>query len=349
MNKRRIAIIIGMVVFLSLIYVVYVSLQQKRLEQHYQTVRNAFEQGDCQTTAREVGKARAISRWIYPDVIDKGAFNRGYECERFLEVVRKQEAGSFAEAFLDYETIIHTLQLPRSIFETLEEEERLKINERMITLILEQIRVVFSNVEPANLVSEDMCFRLDKFEKEKLIPRAEENLPKFYIACGELLNNSQQYSEAAKIYQLLLEKYPSYTLIGSEEENMARALLAEAEQINADNISQPKLVQTTGNDSNPVIIIQNDSYYEISLVLIGPKTEVKRIEPCQDCKITDSTRCTGEGSAVEQYELPNGTYEVVVKAMNSNVYPSKGKWTLNTGDVYYSCFYIYENQPLPIP
>lgn len=347
MNKRRIAVIISILIGLGLVYAVYASIQQNQVKQHHQASRNAFEQGDCETTLHEMQGANAINRQLFrfSRVVDMGAYERGQQCKKFLEAAAKQEAGSFAQAFIQYEEILTALQKEPFL---VEKKDWRNIGERMTVMAQKQTKAMFEKAEPAGLASEKMCLRLDEFLKEGLIPQVDDNLPAFYSTCGAILFDAYHYGEAANLYQRLLQEYPSYAPAGSLEEKIGQALLREAERASVRHLDQPQRVKTTGSDDDPVIFIQNDSFYEISLALIGSKTIIKTIEGCKDCRKAGSTACTGEALVLEQYEIPSGAYDVVVKAADAQT-AIKGAWTLKKGEVYYSCFYVDILEPLPGP
>jgi hypothetical protein len=100
----------------------------------------------------------------------------------------------------------------------------------------------------------------------------------------------------------------------------------------------------SGDGSGPaVVVIQNDSREEISLVFSGPEARFESLAVCEDCDdyVGTGPEFCPELGPIGTYEVPAGTYEVVVKSISDEgIIPFTGTWDLAAGEEYYSCFFL---------
>jgi tetratricopeptide (TPR) repeat protein len=287
----------------------------------------AYEAGDCQTADVYFSKGTVHGLRTNTEIANfmrRGAsiYSERRDCQAFLKSVELQEQGEFSEALLAYDALLS--------------------EDTLVSPIHEQIASLFEQAAPSEIANEAICLKLSEFQERGVIPNPQDNLPAFYAACGAIFYEEGRYGEAVTMYQRLLEIYPDHPLAEAADEKLAQALISEAEAVGAGTIGQPQSIRSTG-EGPARVVIQNDSPQRISLVFTGLETLFEELEPCDTCEnYTGSgpSACPEEGP-IGTYELPAGTYKVVVKSISSGrVIPFTGEWTLRTGEVYYSCFYL---------
>lgn len=202
---------------------------------------------------------------------------------------------------------------------------------------------LFSEATPDQLVSDALCSDSTLFSNNLRLAPLNANAPKLLTGCGSLLVASDKYSEATDIYAVLSQSFPDYEMTADEEAMMANALLLAAKAAGAGEIGAPQVSGETGT-GNTVVIIQNDSPESMRIIFTGPETRIEELAACTDCEthLIAPTFCPEQGP-VGSYELPPGTYEVLVESTSdSGTTPFTGTWELAAGDEYYSCFFVTE-------
>jgi hypothetical protein len=212
----------------------------------------------------------------------------------------------------------------------------------LLPAIENQAKTVFVG-EPAQIANPATCDRLDNFIKRNWLADLDNSLPGWYQTCGQAYTAVADYTNAVAIYQRFVIAYPDHPNYGEVENALAKASVAEARAAGAGEIAPP-LATGVGDGSGPaVVIIQNDSREEISLVFSGPEARFETLAICDECEdyVGSGPEFCPELGPIGTYEMPAGTYEVVVKSIGDDgVIPFTGIWDLAPGEEYYSCFFL---------
>lgn len=205
-------------------------------------------------------------------------------------------------------------------------------------------RTLAAEADPEALGTFELCEQLGLLEGQGLVPTAAETFPALLVACGLTYEAQGSYTEALIVLDRLLADYPDHSLASTAQEAFARVTIADATASGAGELPAPNSVGITGDADGPAtVVIQNDSPESMSLVFQGPDVRVERLEPCTDCidyQGAGPAECPELGP-VGEYELEPGVYDVVVKASSdAGVTPFRGRWTLEPGGEYFSCFYL---------
>jgi tetratricopeptide (TPR) repeat protein len=320
-------IIGGIILLLALLFVGNDFYHAFQAKQNALKGIEAYEAGDCQTASAYFSKSGTHELRMNTEIanfIRRGAYIYGKRknCRAFLEAVEWQAQGEFRQALTTYDELMS--------------------EEALVPPIQEQLERLFEAVDPTEMVDQDLCLELSGLRERGTIPDPETHIPPLYAACGSLFFEQGRYGESVTMYSRLLEEYEDHPLTQSADEKLAQALIREAEASGASTIHQPQRISSTDVEGAQVMI-QNASPHEISLVFSGVETVFEELPPCDSCKNYTGTEpevCPEEGP-VGIYELPAGTYQVVVKSVGGRlVIPFTGEWTLRTGGVYYTCFYL---------
>jgi hypothetical protein len=164
-----------------------------------------------------------------------------------------------------------------------------------------------------------------------------------YFTCGEQYSARQQFKDAARAYGLFLEAYPTDRRAEDVKSALARALIADARQSGAGEIALPEKVTGSGG-ATTTVVIQNDSPETVRLVFSGPVTRIEELPPCETCVkyYGDGPEYCPEKGPIGSYELPSGSYDVLVESStDQGVIPFTGQWEMEGGE-YFSCFFIVE-------
>lgn len=170
-------------------------------------------------------------------------------------------------------------------------------------------------------------------------------LSNLYLGCGERYSAANRYRDAVRVYTLFLEAYPNDARAEDVRAALARALIADARQSGAGEIALPEKVTGSGG-AVTTVVIQNDSPDKVRLVFSGPVTRIEELAPCESCVkyYGDGPEFCPEQGPVGSYELPSGSYDVLVESStDQGVIPFTGQWEMEGGE-YFSCFFIVENQ-----
>jgi hypothetical protein len=167
-------------------------------------------------------------------------------------------------------------------------------------------------------------------------------LPKLYYTCGQACEKDGDWTDAIALYEDFLAGYSDHALAADVEAGLARATVAYAKEVGAQDISAPESTGRTGNKSAEVII-QNDSPERIRIVFSGPEARVEELGACSSCEnyVGVGPLICPEKGPVGSYTLQPGEYDVVVEAISdSGITPWLGEWNLDSGDEYSNCFFI---------
>jgi tetratricopeptide (TPR) repeat protein len=172
-------------------------------------------------------------------------------------------------------------------------------------------------------------------------------LAALFLRCGEKYTASEDYADAARVYELFLAAYPGDPQAEEIRAALARALIADARQSGAGEIPLPEKV--TGSESSgatTTVVIQNDSPEKVRLIFTGPVTRIEELGPCITCTkfYNSGPQYCPEMGPTGSYELPSGAYEVLVESVSDEgVLPFTGSWQMEGGE-YYTCFFVIERQ-----
>jgi hypothetical protein len=246
-------------------------------------------------------------------------------CNQFTQLVEQQNSGDLAGAIIGYEEMVTE-----------------RSSSPLLLTIENQAKTVFT-AEPAQIANPTTCTRLDGFIERNWIANLDDTLPGLYQACGQAFTAVGDYTNAVIIYQRFVTAYPDHPVYNDVETALAKASVAEARAAGAGEIAAP-LATGAGDGSGPaIVIIQNDSREQISLVFSGPEARFESLSVCEECEdyVGTGPEFCPEIGPIGTYELPAGTYEVVVKSFSDEgVIPFTGTWDLAAGEEYYSCFFL---------
>jgi hypothetical protein len=209
---------------------------------------------------------------------------------------------------------------------------------------LAQAQELVASSDPNDLVSGDLCTSIDSFIDNQIIATPDQTVPELLFACGNGYEAAEMPSEALDMYYRFRTDYPDHALAADVEEAFARASVAEAAAFGAGTLPPPQQMGEGTGEGNAIVIIQNDSPDQLSLVFSGPEALIEEVEACTDCvEFSESTvpDACPELGPVATFEVPPGDYSVVVKSVSSDgVTPFIGSWSLAPGQEYSSCFYL---------
>lgn len=281
----------------------------------------AMSQGDCDTAITHFDEV--IGSSLATEENKSAATAHKQVCVRYMGLVGQQETGDLGSALVGYDDLIAE-----------------NSDSALVPAIEQQARTVFV-AEPGQVANPAVCQRLDSFVERNWVPNLDANLPLYYQSCGQVFTGTGDYSRAVAMYQRFVTAYPSHPAFEAVEADLARASVAEARQAGAGTIAPPQSVGGSGTGS-AVVVIQNDSTEQISLVFSGPEARFETLEVCSTCiEYTVAPEFCPEEGPIGTYELPPGTYDVVVKSISDEgVIPFTGTWELAGGEEYYSCFFL---------
>jgi tetratricopeptide (TPR) repeat protein len=178
--------------------------------------------------------------------------------------------------------------------------------------------------------------------KNSVIAERSEFMPSLYYTCGQAYESQGNWEQAAIMYEKLLVDYPGHALTADAEAGLARSIVEESRAASAGEIPPPERSGSTGNTMTAVRI-QNDSPDRLRIVFSGPESLIAELEACSTCTTYPGFGplfCREKGP-VGYYPLPAGDYDVVVESIsNTGTTPWTGRWSLVSGDEYYSCFIV---------
>jgi hypothetical protein len=186
------------------------------------------------------------------------------------------------------------------------------------------------------------CEEFESLKKIDVIANQTEFMPRLYINCGQAFEDSLDWTNAIRMYEIFLTDFPEHFLASDVETALARAIVAQAKMSGAGEIPLPERSGSASRGTAEVTI-QNDSPERLRIVFSGPESHVEELEACSSC-ITYSgigpLYCPEKGP-IGKYVLTPGQYDVVVESItDSGVTDWTGNWDLPDGDEYYSCFII---------
>lgn len=213
----------------------------------------------------------------------------------------------------------------------------------LLPLVQSQMESLFrESASLAGQANPELCRQFQTLRVQGLVPAQADALPPLLWACGQVFEESDDPGRAVELYAQLLNDYPDHALAQETIPALARATVAQAKAAGAGNIPAPQSVGGTG--SGPaVVVIQNASPEKISLVFNGPESRLEELDACADCDrySGDGPAACPEQGSVGVYEVPAGTYDVVVNSSSDKgVIPFIGQWNLNQGEEYHSCFFL---------
>jgi hypothetical protein len=309
-------------------FALYENWQQ---EQNYQAGHQAYLQADCAGAIDPLRKAASGDPGTRDSDVARKAEAELQECEALLEADALAEQKKPADAVLAYSALV-----------TKYADSPLK--ETAIT----KGQKLFTQGESAALATAALCESVDDLAEQQFIAQPDEMLPSLLYACGQAYEDDQAFSEAVAAYSRFRRDYPDHELAKDVQQAFVRATIAEAEAVGAGALPAPQVVGASGAAGGRVtVVIQNDSPESLSMVFSGPEVRVEELEACTDCEkfVGDGPSACPEKGPVGRYELPPGTYDVVVKASSGrDVTPFRGSWPLEDGQEYSSCFYLVTSQ-----
>ncbi|NER20167.1 MAG: hypothetical protein F6J86_24630 [Symploca sp. SIO1B1] len=296
---------------------------------NYKKGHAAYKTLDCSVAANYFDSV--INQWR---LIDFGgyaslAYQEKAECFDFKKALAQQKSGNLSQAIFAYKTFV----------------DNHDTNSVLVKNARDRIKSLFENSEATALENPEICNIIIELNQEKLIPKTDPKLPPLYIYCGENYTVNGSNHQAARIYEGFLDQYPNHALVPQVKTVLAKLLVAQAQEEGAKNLPAPQREGST-SDSLSVVRIQNDSPEPMRIIFSGPEGRIEELEKCSSCRTyvgKPPESCPKQGP-VGTYTLKPGEYDVVVKAIgNRPVNPFKGDWSLGSGGIYPSCFYLVTN------
>jgi len=191
-----------------------------------------------------------------------------------------------------------------------------------------------------------LCPLLNNMENDPLFNNDSNSITEYYLACVESYvawnDFGYGYSDAITFFEAFLEKFPDNPAKSEVENALANAFILQAREAGSGVIERP---DPSGSAPEGVarVVIQNDSPHELKIIFSGPDTLIEQLPACPECRDyynIGPTYCPEMGP-VGTYELPPGTYEVLVETViEEDIVPFTGTWELIGGNEFYSCFFV---------
>jgi tetratricopeptide (TPR) repeat protein len=306
----------------------YENWQQER---NYQAGHQAYLQADCAGAVDPLRKAASGEPGTRGNDVALKAQAELQECEALLAADAFADQNKPADAVLAYSALV-----TKYASSPLKEPALAKGQQ------------LFAQGATDALATAALCESVDDLADQQFIAQPDTALPPLLYACGQAYEDDGAFSEAVAAYDRFRRAYPDHELAEDVQRAFVRATIAEADAVGAGTLPAPQVVGSSGAAGGPVtVVIQNDSPERLSMVFSGPEVRVEELDACTDCQkfIGDGPSACPEKGPVGRYELPPGTYDVVVKASSGrDVTPFRGSWALEDGQEYSSCFYLVTSQ-----
>lgn len=300
--------------------------QDRQQKQNYAQGHEAYLQADCASAIEPLTKAANGDPGSSTSDVAVLARSELAECEAFMDL-SMGVSSDLPSGLIGYSNFVDSypaspLQAPA----------------------LAQAQKLVESSDPSDLASAVFCPVIDSFIDNQIIATPDQTVPELLFACGNGYEAVDLPSEALDMYHRFRIDYPDHALAPDVEEAFARASVAEAAAFGAGALPPPQQMGEGTGEGNAIVIIQNDSPDQLSLVFSGPEAVIEDVEACVDCvEFTDATvpDACPELGPVATFEVPPGDYSVVVKSVSSDgVTPFIGNWSLAPGQEYSSCFYL---------
>jgi tetratricopeptide (TPR) repeat protein len=299
-------------------------------EQNYQAGHQAYLQADCAGAADPLRKAADGEPGTRNSDVARKAEAELQECEALLAADALAEQNKPADAVLAYSELVTTYA-----------------SSPLKNAALTKGQNLMTQGESDALATAALCESVDNLAEQQFIAQPDEALPPLLYACGQAYEDDGAFSEAVAAYDRFRRDYPDHELAEDVQQAFVRATIAEAEAVGAGALPAPQVIGSGAGGGQVMVVIQNDSPESLSMVFSGPEIRVEELEACADCEkfVGDGPSACPEKGPVGRYELPPGTYDVVVKASSGrDVTPFRGSWALEDGQEYSSCFYLVTSQ-----
>ncbi len=253
------------------------------------------------------------------------------ECQAYQETVAQAESAPPALALLGHHDFVSRYR-----------------DGSLATDLRQQAANLLQTTDLTEVASVEVCDRLDSMHHSRLLPQPNEILPTFRYTCGQTYASDGRHTQAIEQYQQFLQAYPQHDLTLNVETALAKAMVAEAEDMGAGDIGRPPVIGYTATGET-VVQIQNSSPEEVRIIFSGTEPRFVELPPCEDCQtyIGEGPELCPEQGPIEEYTLKPGDYDVLVRSISDRrVTPYTGDWQLEGGMQYGTCFFIVR-QPTP--
>jgi tetratricopeptide (TPR) repeat protein len=185
----------GRLIALIVIAVIGYSAVRYFIDQNnYNTGHQAYQQADCSAAISHfdsvINGRRIVNIGRYPAL----AQQEKSECLPYQAAIDKQQAGEINAALVAYADFVSAQGSS-----VLAEAAR------------KQVASLFEQAQPSALASQETCDKLDTLLEKNLIPRRDENLPPFYLACGQVYDTANNRQDSFAMYESFLSEYPNYS------------------------------------------------------------------------------------------------------------------------------------------
>ncbi len=300
--------------------VYYVSGEQRR---DYNRGHAAYLEGDC---TGAVGPLREAADSDTDDTLAATARSELDECEALSAADALDTQGRHGEAVLAYSAFVTTYAASP-----------------IVGAALSRGQTLVSEAPAERLATGELCDAVDVLDAQGFVTAPDVELPPLLLACGDAYTDAGDYGSAIAVLERIRTDYAESPLIPDVEAAYARAALADADRTGAGTLAPPSVVGATGTGDGPATVaIRNSTSEPLTIVFHGPTQTVQELPACEQCDaVSAQPDACPEGGPVGQYELPPGTYDVVVRATGSaSVLPFRGSWALVAGQQYSTCFYL---------
>lgn len=328
--------------------------QDRLFNQTYDKAVAAYESGNCVEAKQHFDEVAAHANFFKSGIDVQNMTTRGGSaCGNFNTGVEFETQSDFQTALSYYHFAIagHPESLPQPV------------NDQ----IVQRVNGIFTSNSAETLAGSLFCYDvvrtpttfttfntgsgaptvepalMTRLNEISLIPEPEKNLPLLTYECARYALNANEFEQASTLYTRFIENYPDHELAVDAEAGLAEAIVQVANSSNAPEISRPEGQAVGGTVAS--VSIQNSSPERMRLTFVGPEIQVYQLEACTNCITytgTGPAACPEEGPQ-GYYELPPGTYQVVVESIGEYVTPYRGTWELESGFDYPQCFYIVES------
>lgn len=290
------------------------------LEREYAEAEQAHREGHCVTAAEQYRSLVRRASWTGARLIDE-ARERAVECEAFPRA--RDDVAGYARYLAEY---------PEGLAADVA-GERMVVGAGDLTAANRSCEVV------------DALTSFLESQQEPLTPTATQvadSLPRPLLQCGLERYAAGDYARAATVLSDLSTRFPDDPLTAEARPTAIAAQIAAAEAT-AGELPPPTAVGGTGSDRITVEVV-NDSPDGLEILYQGPVVDARTVTACAGCRYYTTASdqvCQGGDEPVVTIELPPGSYSFLVRSTSSDtVTPYAGRWVLEPGTAYSSCFSI---------
>ncbi len=298
--------------------VYYISREQQR---DYDKGHAAYLAGDCAKALGPLGEAVEGS----DAELSHQAEREVDECKALLAADALGVQGRQSEAVLSYSAFVTD-----------------HATSPIVDVAVHRGQALLSEGPPERVGTVELCTELDDLDAQGFVAVRTALLPSLLLACGDAYADAGDFATALGVLDRIRHDFPDDAVMSDVEAAYVRVTLAQADATGSNELPAPNGAGASDSADRAVLVIRNASPEPMTIVLHGPQDRLENIEPCATCETHDTSdfACPDE-VPFGRYELPAGTYDVVIKTTTeTNVLPHRGTWTLAPGSAYADCYGI---------